>query len=49
VTAFALAGTPEECRAAAETYGKAGVTELALTFIGATALQDIHLLAGAFT
>jgi 5,10-methylenetetrahydromethanopterin reductase len=48
-TAFALAGTPEECRAAAETYGQAGVTELALTFSGATALQDMHLLAGAFT
>jgi 5,10-methylenetetrahydromethanopterin reductase len=46
--AFALAGTPEECLAAAEKYGQAGVTELALTFSGPTALQDMHLLAGAF-
>jgi 5,10-methylenetetrahydromethanopterin reductase len=45
---FALTCTPEECLAAAEKYGQAGVTELALTFSGPTALQDMHLLAGAF-
>jgi 5,10-methylenetetrahydromethanopterin reductase len=43
-TAFALAGTPDECLARAMRYDKAGVTELALTFEGPTRLADIALL-----
>ncbi len=44
---FALAGTPEDCRAAAERYAAAGVSELALTFSGPTALDDINTLSEA--
>jgi 5,10-methylenetetrahydromethanopterin reductase len=47
VTAFSLAGTPDDCLAAARRYGEAGVTELALTFSGATALDDINTLSEA--
>ncbi len=42
VKAFALAGTPSDCLADARRYAEAGVTELALTFEGPTALQDIN-------
>ncbi len=45
VEAFCLAGTPEDCLVAARACGEAGVTELALTFASATALQDVHVLA----
>jgi 5,10-methylenetetrahydromethanopterin reductase len=47
VIAFALAGTPDDCRtqlAAAET---AGITEVALTFAGPNAATDMKLLAAA--
>jgi 5,10-methylenetetrahydromethanopterin reductase len=43
--AFALAGTPDECLAAAMKH--AGVGEFALTFEGATRLEDIALLGEA--
>lgn len=45
--AFALAGTPEDCLAAAERYAGAGVSELALTFAGRTALKQINRLGAA--
>jgi 5,10-methylenetetrahydromethanopterin reductase len=47
VAAFALAGTAQDCRAQAETYGRAGVTELALTFGGDSAAADMAALARA--
>jgi 5,10-methylenetetrahydromethanopterin reductase len=46
-TAFSLVGTPEDCLKGAMKYGSAGVTELALTFSGPTALNDINLLGEA--
>ena len=45
--AFALAGTPQDCLAASEKYAAAGVSELALTFSGAGAVQDIKSMGGA--
>jgi 5,10-methylenetetrahydromethanopterin reductase len=42
--AFALAGTPDECLVASEKYAAAGVSELALTFGGANAAQDIQTI-----
>jgi 5,10-methylenetetrahydromethanopterin reductase len=45
--AFALIGTPEECLAAASRYADAGITELALTFAGPSAAQDIALIGEA--
>jgi 5,10-methylenetetrahydromethanopterin reductase len=44
IAAFALAGTPDECLVAAEKYAAAGVSELALTFGGANAAQDIQTI-----
>lgn len=44
VAAFSLAGTPDDCLTAARRYRAAGVTELALTFSGPTAAEDIHRL-----
>lgn len=44
VTAFSLAGTPEDCLVAARRYRVAGVTELALTFDGLTARENIQRL-----
>jgi 5,10-methylenetetrahydromethanopterin reductase len=41
VTAFALAGTPEDCVAVARKYRAAGVTELALTFGGPSAREGV--------
>lgn len=46
-TAFALAGTPDDCLARAEAYGSAGIDELAITFDGPTAVADVHLLGEA--
>ena len=46
-TAFSLAGTPADCLAAAENYAAAGVTELALTFSGPTAVRDIDAIGAA--
>ncbi|MDC7787146.1 LLM class flavin-dependent oxidoreductase [Rhodoplanes sp. TEM] len=45
--AFALAGTPDDCLAAAARYAAAGVTELALTFEGETAAADIATIGAA--
>jgi len=47
--AFALIGTPDECLAAASRYAEAGVTELALTFAGPNAADDITLIGEALT
>jgi 5,10-methylenetetrahydromethanopterin reductase len=47
VAAFAIAGTPAECRAQAAARGDAGVSELALTFSGADAAAQMALLAAA--
>ncbi len=47
VAAFALAGTPADCRAQLAAADIAGVTELALTFAGANAATDMKLLAAA--
>jgi len=44
VAAFSLAGTPEDCLAAARRHRAAGVTELALTFGGPAAGEDISRL-----
>jgi 5,10-methylenetetrahydromethanopterin reductase len=44
VAAFSIAGTPEECLVAARRYRAAGVTELALTFDGPAADEDIRRL-----
>jgi 5,10-methylenetetrahydromethanopterin reductase len=48
VAAFALAGTASECRAQAAGYATAGVTELALTFTGPEAADDMAALGTAF-
>lgn len=45
--AFSLVGTSEDCLAGAARYAEAGVTELALTFGGPTALDDIKQLGQA--
>lgn len=45
--AFSLTGTPEECLGRAADYAAAGVSELALTFDGASAPADIALLGDA--
>jgi 5,10-methylenetetrahydromethanopterin reductase len=44
VDAFAVAGTPEDCRVRIAAYGAAGVTDLGLTFVGADPLADIAAL-----
>jgi 5,10-methylenetetrahydromethanopterin reductase len=44
VTAFSLSGTPEDCVTEARRYRAAGVTELALTFGGPAAVEDIRRL-----
>jgi 5,10-methylenetetrahydromethanopterin reductase len=48
VTAFAIAGTAEDCRALAANYAAAGTTELALTFFGASFAADMSYLAKVF-
>lgn len=45
--AFTLAGTPQGCLSAAERYTARGVSELALTFAGPTALDDIKAVGNA--
>ncbi len=42
--AFALIGSPDECLQQAARYAAAGITELALTFAGPSAAQDIALM-----
>jgi 5,10-methylenetetrahydromethanopterin reductase len=44
---FALVGTPDECLAAAERHAAAGVTELALTFDGPAAANNIKMIMDA--
>jgi 5,10-methylenetetrahydromethanopterin reductase len=44
---FALAGTPDGCLALARQYKDAGITELALTFSGPDALEQIAALGAA--
>jgi 5,10-methylenetetrahydromethanopterin reductase len=46
VDAFAIAGTAEECRERIDIYGRAGVTELVLTFVGPDPASDIAYLGG---
>jgi 5,10-methylenetetrahydromethanopterin reductase len=48
VSAFAIAGTAQECLAQARRYASAGASELALTFVGAQPLADMQSLALAF-
>lgn len=48
-SAFALIGTPDDCLRAAGRYAEVGVTELALTFGGRTAAQNLSLLGEALT
>jgi 5,10-methylenetetrahydromethanopterin reductase len=45
IEAFSLFGTPEDCLHRAAAFGAAGVTELALTFDGPTAFDDMKLLS----
>jgi 5,10-methylenetetrahydromethanopterin reductase len=47
VDAFAIAGSAEQCRERAGAYARAGVSELALTFIGAQPVADIEYLGRA--
>jgi 5,10-methylenetetrahydromethanopterin reductase len=47
VDAFAIAGTAEECRERIDIYGRAGVTELVLTFVGPDPAADIAYLGRA--
>jgi alkanesulfonate monooxygenase SsuD/methylene tetrahydromethanopterin reductase-like flavin-dependent oxidoreductase (luciferase family) len=48
VTAFAIAGNADDCRARAAALAEAGVTELALTFFGPTYAADMAYLGRAF-
>ena len=48
VTAFAIAGTVEDCRAQAAVRAAAGVTELALTFFGPAATAGMAYIGPAF-
>jgi 5,10-methylenetetrahydromethanopterin reductase len=45
--AFSIHGTAQECLAKAANYARAGVTELALTFAGPAALDEVRALGGA--
>ena len=47
VESYALAGTPEDCRAGLGRYAAAGVTELVLTFAGPNAQSEMTGLASA--
>jgi hypothetical protein len=47
VDAFALAGTPEDCLAAAMRHARAGIGELALTLEGPTRPAQIAMLGEA--
>jgi 5,10-methylenetetrahydromethanopterin reductase len=49
VEAFTLAGNAEDCRRQAAAYAAAGVTELALTFAGPHAAEDMRYLVEALT
>lgn len=47
VRAFTITGDPNDCRTQAAAYAAAGVTELALTFMGASAAADMRFMAKA--
>ncbi|MGC2778726.1 MAG: LLM class flavin-dependent oxidoreductase [Bradyrhizobium sp.] len=47
VESFSLSGTPDECLARTRIFAASGITELALTFDGPTACEDIMLLGEA--
>jgi alkanesulfonate monooxygenase SsuD/methylene tetrahydromethanopterin reductase-like flavin-dependent oxidoreductase (luciferase family) len=47
VDAFAMAGSAEDCRARLADFGRAGVTDLVLTFVGNDPLADMAYLAKA--
>jgi alkanesulfonate monooxygenase SsuD/methylene tetrahydromethanopterin reductase-like flavin-dependent oxidoreductase (luciferase family) len=47
VDAFAIAGSAEQCRERIGAYARAGVSELALTFVGAQPVADIEYLGRA--
>lgn len=47
IDAFAVAGTPDDCRVRIAAYGAAGVTDLGLTFVGADPQADIAALGRA--
>jgi 5,10-methylenetetrahydromethanopterin reductase len=47
VAAFAVAGTANDCLAQARRYREAGVSELALTFVGSRPDEDMQYLADA--
>ena len=46
--AFTISGNAEDCRSQAASYAAAGVTELALTFFGPTAAEDMAYIGRAF-
>ena len=48
VMAFTIAGNADDCRAQAQAYAAAGVTELALTFFGPSAAADMTYIGKAF-
>jgi hypothetical protein len=45
--AFTISGNADDCRALAARYAVAGVTELALTFFGATFAEDMTYISKA--
>jgi 5,10-methylenetetrahydromethanopterin reductase len=47
--AFTLAGNADDCRRQAAAYAQAGVTELALTFAGPDAAEDMRFLQDALS
>jgi 5,10-methylenetetrahydromethanopterin reductase len=49
VVAFTVAGNADDCRRQAAAYADAGVTELALTFSGEQAAEDMRFLADALS
>jgi 5,10-methylenetetrahydromethanopterin reductase len=49
VAAFTIAGNADNCRRQAAGYADAGVTELALTFAGEQAAEDMRFLAEALS
>jgi 5,10-methylenetetrahydromethanopterin reductase len=46
--AFTISGNAEDCRSQAASYAAAGVTELALTFFGPKAAEDMAYIGRAF-
>ena len=49
VSAFAIAGTAEDCRAQLAACAQAGVTELALTFAGPDAADEMKRLGAVIS